>query len=120
MKWYQMKWAQKYWGKAEREKYQQYLKSDAWKNKRAAILKKAGYKCRRCGARATEVHHETYKRIYNEKLSDLTALCRECHQKTHTKTPKKKRIAKHRHKAPQRQKRKRKQSTEKKRHRTWK
>ena len=43
MKWYQMKWAQKYWGKAEREKYQQYLKSDAWKNKRTAILKKAGY-----------------------------------------------------------------------------
>ena len=34
MKWYQMKWSQKYWGKAEREKYQQYLKSDTWKNKR--------------------------------------------------------------------------------------
>ena len=120
MKWYQMKWAQKYWGKAEREKYQQYLKSETWKNKRTAILKKAGHKCRRCRARATEVHHETYKRIYNEKLSDLTALCRECHQKVYTKAPKKKRIAKRRRKTPQRQKRKQKQSTHTKKRRAWK
>ncbi len=67
--------------------YQKYLKSEKWKQKRNTILKKAGYRCRRCGTRATEVHHENYKRIYNEKLSDLTALCRTCHQKAHTRKP---------------------------------
>lgn len=34
MKWYQMQWAQKYWGKAARERYRRYLQSDAWKTKR--------------------------------------------------------------------------------------
>ena len=75
MKWYQMQWAQKYWGKEARERYRRYLQSDAWKTKRKAVLQAAGFRCRRCGAPATEVHHETYKRIYNERMSDLTALC---------------------------------------------
>ena len=73
----------KYWDPAERERYRRYLNSDAWKAKRAAVLKAAGGKCRRCGALATEVHHETYDRVFNERLSDLTALCRECHEKEH-------------------------------------
>ena len=68
-----------------RDNYQVYLKSDEWKAKRRKILKMADYKCRRCGARATQVHHETYKRIYNEKLTDLTALCSDCHSKIHKK-----------------------------------
>ena len=34
MKWYQMRWAQKYWGKEARERYQRYLQSDTWKTKR--------------------------------------------------------------------------------------
>ena len=34
MKWYQMRWAQKYWGKEARVRYQRYLQSDAWKAKR--------------------------------------------------------------------------------------
>ena len=88
MKWYQMRWAQKYWGKEARERYRRYLQSDAWKTKRKAVLQAAGYRCRRCGAPATEVHHETYKRIYNERMSDLTALCSNCHEAAHSKTPK--------------------------------
>ena len=36
MKWYQMRWAQKYWGKEARERYRRYLQSDAWKTKRQA------------------------------------------------------------------------------------
>ena len=87
MKWYQMRWAQKYWGKESRQRYQTYFQSDVWKAKRKEVLKAAGYRCRRCGARATEVHHETYKRIYNERLSDLTALCENCHKAAHTLTP---------------------------------
>ena len=85
MKWYQMRWAQKYWGKEARERYRRYLESDAWKTKRKAVLHASGYRCRQCGAPATEVHHETYKRIYNERLSDLTALCSECHKAVHSK-----------------------------------
>ncbi len=81
---HQMRWAQKYWGKAARERYQRYLQSDAWKTKRKAVLHAAGFRCRRCGVPATEVHHETYKRIYNERLSDLTALCSDCHQAAHS------------------------------------
>ena len=88
MKWYQMRWAQKYWGKEARERYRRYLQSDAWKAKRKSVLQAAGFRCRRCGAPATEVHHETYKRIYNERMSDLTALCSKCHEAAHTRTPK--------------------------------
>jgi 5-methylcytosine-specific restriction endonuclease McrA len=86
MKWYQMRWAQKYWGKEARERYRRYLQSEAWKTKRKAVLQAAGFRCRWCGAPATEVHHETYKRIYNERLSDLTALCGTCHKAAHTRT----------------------------------
>ena len=43
--------------------------------KRRTIMKRAGYKCRKRGRRATQVHHETYKRIGRERLSDLTAVC---------------------------------------------
>ena len=82
-----MQWAQKYWGKAARKRYRRYLQSDAWKTKRKAVLQASGFRCRRCGAPATEVHHETYKRIYNERLSDLTALCNKCHEAAHTRTP---------------------------------
>ena len=88
MKWYQMRWAQKYWGKEARERYRRYLQSDTWKIKRKAVLQAAGFRCRRCGAPATEVHHETYKRIYNERLSDVTALYGKCHEAVHSKTPK--------------------------------
>ena len=97
MKWYQICWAQKYWGKAARAKYQKYLQSDMWQQKRASVLKLAGYTCRRCGARATEVHHETYKRLYKERLSDLTALCGPCHRKAHTKPLKKRAAQRQRH-----------------------
>ena len=66
--------AQKYWGKEVRERYQ-----------RKSVLQAAGFRCRRCGAPATEVHHETYKRIYNERMSYLTALCSKCHEAAHSK-----------------------------------
>ena len=38
MKWYQMRWAQKYWGKEAKERYRRYLQSEAWKKKRKAVL----------------------------------------------------------------------------------
>ena len=63
--------------------YQAYLESDTWKHKRNQIMKMAGYKCRKCGAPAVDVHHETYRRLGNEPLTDLTAVCRNCHNRLH-------------------------------------
>ena len=67
----------------KRDNYHEYLQSKEWKQKRLRILRKAGFKCRKCGKKATEVHHETYERIFNERDTDLTALCRTCHDKKH-------------------------------------
>jgi 5-methylcytosine-specific restriction endonuclease McrA len=72
--------------------YQAYLNSPKWKAKRLKVLKKAKFKCQKCREkRATQVHHKTYKRIFNERLSDLQAVCGLCHKKIHKidKKPKK-------------------------------
>ena len=66
--------------------YSKYRKSWRWQNKRRTILKRAGYRCRKCGRRvATQVHHETYRRIGRERLRDLTAVCGGCHKQIHKK-----------------------------------
>jgi hypothetical protein len=69
-----------------------YLKSDAWRRKTLRVLDRANFLCEsvddkgnRCGNEATEVHHLTYERVSNELLSDLIALCRDCHSKMHGK-----------------------------------
>ena len=67
-----------------KKKYIEYLKSPKWKQKRAEALKRANYHCQLCDAKATEVHHRTYKRVFNERISDLTALCSKCHEQFHT------------------------------------
>lgn len=60
--------------------YIEYLKSDAWNERRLARLQKAKYRCERCGERdRLDVHHKTYKHLGNEPLSDLIALCQSCH-----------------------------------------
>ena len=66
--------------------YSKYRKSRNWRGKRRTIMKRAGYKCRKCKTRrATQVHHETYKRVGRERLSDLTAVCGCCHKRIHRK-----------------------------------
>ena len=70
--------------------YKSYLGSPRWKEKRDIIMKKSGGKCRVCGAPATEVHHVNYQRRGKERLTDLTALCRDCHQLYHAKLEEKK------------------------------
>lgn len=62
--------------------YKNYLKSPAWKVKRDAVEQRDGGQCV-CGAQATEVHHKTYGNIGKELLSDLVALCKECHERVH-------------------------------------
>jgi len=65
-------------------KYKTYLKSDKWRKKRLARLWSDNFKCQRCKrSRATQVHHKTYARIYNELQTDLMSVCAKCHRKIH-------------------------------------
>ena len=50
--------------------------------KRDDVIKRDGDQCV-CGAQATVVHHKTYNNIGKEPLSDLVALCKECHERVH-------------------------------------
>lgn len=66
--------------------YNDYIKSDKWKEKSQEVLKKANFKCDMCGNTATEVHHLNYEHLGDEPLEDLQPLCHECHKKIHTIT----------------------------------
>jgi len=60
--------------------------TDAWNRQiRAIVLARAGYKCTDCGRsdRILDVHHNTYRNYGQEKLEDLTVLCRPCHTEWH-------------------------------------
>lgn len=61
-----------------------YLKSDAWKRKRYLVLKRDNWRCVKCGARATQVHHEKYARnIGKEPIKWLVSICEPCHDSFH-------------------------------------
>ena len=62
--------------------YKKYLESPAWQMKRNEIIQRDGGQCV-CGTQATEVHHKNYDNIGKEPLSDLVALCEECHEREH-------------------------------------
>ena len=72
-------------------KYEGYLRSKAWYQKRKAKLFNADYTCEKCGYcsyKATveiplDVHHKTYERLGNEDIDDLMVLCRNCHDRIH-------------------------------------
>lgn len=70
-----------------KQQYQEYLRSDHWRDIRESKLTTAGYKCEKCGKDAIdanlEVHHLTYDRIGKERFGDLQVLCRNCHKATH-------------------------------------
>lgn len=62
--------------------YQAYLKSDKWLNKRTKVLVRDDYQCRAClSAPASQVHHKTYKHVFNEPLFDLESVCKACHDR---------------------------------------
>lgn len=66
----------------DRSFYTNYLKSPQWKAKRELWFAKFGKYCRACGKTTgpIQLHHVTYDRLGNERLSDLVALCAECHR----------------------------------------
>lgn len=67
--------------------YYEYLKSEAWRNKKIAYLKSALPKnCHVCGLswdNSFVFHHKTYKTLGNERLMDIAPTCRPCHQQIH-------------------------------------
>lgn len=72
--------------KAQKVDYREYLHSPEWKAKRVEVLARARGRCERCRkAPAKDVHHKTYARLGDEKLSDLAVLCRNCHLDEHQK-----------------------------------
>lgn len=65
--------------------HNEYLRSAAWRNLRADVLHRDEYACQMClKARATHVHHLTYKRWRKEKPFDLVSLCDACHETQHS------------------------------------
>lgn len=62
--------------------YKEYLDSPAWEMKRDDVIERDGGQCV-CGAQASVVHHKNYYNIGKEPLSDLVALCKECHERVH-------------------------------------
>ena len=62
--------------------YHSYLRSPAWNQIRKRRLKIAGYECENCGKRTRlEVHHKHYRRLGDEWITDLLALCNRCHRR---------------------------------------
>ena len=65
-------------------RYKAYLKSDKWKAKRKKVLQRDNYICQECKIqRAWQVHHDTYERIFHERLLDLRSVCGDCHKEIH-------------------------------------
>lgn len=64
--------------------YDDYLKSDAWADRRARVMHRCGGTCEGCGKRkASQVHHLTYAHVGDEFLFELVALCHPCHERIH-------------------------------------
>jgi 5-methylcytosine-specific restriction endonuclease McrA len=61
--------------------YAEYLASDLWAGIRRRVLDRDGFKCKRCGGRATQVHHKKYvtKALTGDTLGLLVSLCGPCH-----------------------------------------
>lgn len=62
-----------------------------WRRVRAQVLHRDGYRCRRCGIMGTprkgfgnslEAHHRDGDAT-NNRMSNLKALCRDCHKSVH-------------------------------------
>ena len=60
--------------------YREYLLSPEWQEKRSAVLLRDG-DCTICGTpHGLEVHHRSYGNVGREPLTDLTTLCKPCHE----------------------------------------
>ena len=61
-----------------------YLQSAQWKALKVKALERDNHQCVECGSPYTlDLHHITYTRLGNERLSDVAILCREFHSQKH-------------------------------------
>ena len=65
-------------------RYNKYLRSQEWADKKQEVFKHYGKKCSMCGStQEICVHHKTYKRMGDENINDLVPLCYTCHARVH-------------------------------------
>jgi len=106
-KWASLSWHHRYitWIRKKRKKvkvnnkytnninYKNYLKSNAWKDKRKYFIIKYKNICQCCKweflDKDLNVHHHTYTRIWKELDDDLTLVCLKCHYNIHFRNWKK-------------------------------
>ena len=64
------------------KEYEEYLRSPQWARKRFQALKRARFRCGRCGQYRVglEVHHLTYEHLGHERARDLLVVCPPCHE----------------------------------------
>lgn len=66
-----------------KEEYSSYLKSSHWQHIKDLYKKD---RCELCGNKyQLQLHHRSYRRVGNEKETDLITLCDLCHKSTHEK-----------------------------------
>jgi hypothetical protein len=75
--------------------YSKYLSSFAWREKRRQFMahcqETGKYFCYRCKTPAEPyfpVHHVTYRRVGDERFSDLRIICHPCHLELHPRLKK--------------------------------
>lgn len=61
--------------------YKHYLNSSLWRSIRNKVMQRDKYTCRKCGSRASQVHHMDYKKstLDGSDVSGLVAVCNKCH-----------------------------------------
>jgi len=73
----------------DKQLYRAYLRTPEWKAIKLEIHSLRNHKCERCDSTyRLEVHHKTYKNLFNESPKDLELLCHNCHGKEHDKIKK--------------------------------
>lgn len=69
------------------KRYQTYMSSDAWRQKRLLVLERDLHKCtarmKGCTIKANHVHHVSYEFLGDEPLWDLQSVCVNCHRRIH-------------------------------------
>jgi hypothetical protein len=69
------------------DRYNDYLEGDGWQRKRDLVFARDAKRCQArldgCSIFATQVHHLTYRHVFNEPLFDLVAVCQSCHEQLH-------------------------------------
>jgi hypothetical protein len=78
----------RWWDMPEgKEKYSAYLCSREWSVLKEAVKSRSKGWCERCTINPMDhVHHLTYERKYEERLEDLQACCKQCHEFIHAKS----------------------------------